>query len=232
MHRRQFLTTTALSASVGMTGLGRFCRADDVTWPDSDEDISVDVYPKTQIVRRSGEGSICVLNDGSLLYATTEFFAAADAAKAHLVARRSTDGGKTWGKPREIQRNTGKLNVMSLTFRRLPKWNEAKPPMGLFYLEKNGPDDLRVLLRVSDDECQTFGEPIRVSTIPGYHVMNNDRVTVLKNGRLLAPVASSPNHLKVNHFECFCFLSDDGGRSWRVSKIRSITPSAARWNRR
>ena len=218
MHRRQFLATTALSVSAGMTGLARLCRADEVTWPNSDEDISVDVYPVTKTVRRSGEGSICVLDDGSLLYATTEFSSAADAAKAHIVARRSVDGGRTWGEKRELQENTGKLNVMSTTLRRLPKWDGAKPPVGMFYLEKNAPDDLKVMLRVSKDECRTFGEPIQVSTIPGYHVMNNDRVTVLKSGRLLAPVASSPNHIKVNHFKCFCFLSDDGGRTWRVSK--------------
>lgn len=219
MHRRQFLRCTTFSAAAaGLFGFDRLVCADQVSWPDSDEDISVDVYPTTGKVQRSGEGSICVLDDGSLLYATTEFFATEDAADAHIIARRSADGGKTWGEPRELQKNTGKLNVMSATLRRLPKWNEAKPPLGMFYLEKNAPDDLKVLLRVSQDECRSFGEPIQVSTIGGYHVMNNDRVSVLKGGRLLAPVASSPNHIQVNHFQCFCFLSDDGGRSWRVSK--------------
>ncbi|MCH7687238.1 MAG: exo-alpha-sialidase, partial [Planctomycetes bacterium] len=42
--------------------------------------------------------------------------------------------------------------------------------------------------------------------------------TLLSSGRLLVPVASTPDVKKVNHFVSFCYLSDDGGKSWRAGK--------------
>ena len=49
----------------------------------------------------------------------------------------------------------------------------------------------------------------------GYHVVNNDRVTQLSSGRLLAPAASTDDVEGGGHFVCHCYLSDDGGESWR-----------------
>jgi sialidase-1 len=80
---------------------------------------------------------------------------------------------------------------------------------------KNGPTDLKVYLRVSADEARTFGEPVRVTDSPGYHVMNNDRVAVLSSGRLVCPVAWTADVSKGGHFVCLCYFSDDGGKSWK-----------------
>lgn len=44
--------------------------------------------------------------------------------------------------------------------------------------------------------------------------MNNDRVVQLLDGRLLCPVAWTSDVVKDNHFVSFCYLSDDGGRTW------------------
>ena len=187
--------------------------------PDPRQDISVDVYPATDQHPRITEGSIIELADGSLLFAVSEFIrGTADAASAHIVARRSTDQGRTWGPKRVLQENVGQQNVMSVTLRRLPHREKAEHPIGMFYLVKNGPDDLDVHLRISLDEARTFGPPILATDAPGYHVMNNDRVTILSTGRIVAPVAWSPDIRKLNHFVSFCYLSDDNGRSWRRSK--------------
>ena len=59
---------------------------------------------------------------------------------------------------------------------------------------------------------------MRVTNQPGYHVVNNDRITQLSSGRLLAPAASTSDVRKVNHFVSRCFISDDGGRTWRQGK--------------
>lgn len=182
--------------------------------PGFDEDYSNLVYPATTEHPRYTEGSIVRLVDGSLLYAVTQFVGGgSDFSKARIIARRSSDQGRTWAPPRVLQESTGKMNVMSVTLRRLAR--PRQQTIAMFYLQKNAFDDLRVYVRFSQDEAETFGQPIRVTNQPGYHVMNNDRVTQLATGRLLAPVASTPDVKKVNHFVSRCWLSDDGGKTWR-----------------
>ncbi|REJ70848.1 MAG: sialidase [Planctomycetota bacterium] len=186
--------------------------------PDPLTDFSALVYEATEENPRYTEGSVVDLNDGSLLYATTEFSGSgSDFARAHIVARRSQDGGRTWSEPRILQENTGDLNVMSATLRRLRA--PAEPgEIGFFYLQKDGFNDLNLYVRFSDDEAETFGEPVLVTADPGYHVVNNDRVTQLSSGRLVVPAASTEDVRSVNHFVSHCYLSDDGGRTWRNGK--------------
>jgi sialidase-1 len=183
------------------------------------EDISRDVYSATAANPRYSEGSIAVLAEGSLLYATTEFIGGgADHATARIISRASRDGGRTWDEPRILQENTGKQNVMSVTLRRLAP-GRYDGALGMFYLVKNSASDLKIYLRVSNDEAETFGEPILVTDAPGYHVMNNDRVTVLSSGRLICPIAWTDDVFRKGggHFVSFCYLSDDRGRTWHKS---------------
>jgi len=182
------------------------------------ESITNDVYRATPEFPRYSEGSVITLTDGSLLFATTQFVGGgADHATAQIISRTSHDGGRTWEPIRVLQENTGKQNVMSVTLRRL-QYDRQDGPIGLFYLVKNGPNDLRIQLRVSHDELQTLGSPINVGDRAGYHVMNNDRVTVLSSGRLLCPVAWTADVQRQNHFVCFCYYSDDQGKNWKVSE--------------
>lgn len=174
-----------------------------------------DVYSATAKNPRYSEGSVAVLNDGTLLYATTEFVGgAADAATARIVARESRDGGRTWGESRVLQENVGKQNVMSVTLRRL-KPNATDGPLGMFYLVKNSATNLKAYLRVSEDEGKSFAKAVCATDQPGYHVMNNDRVTVLASGRLVCPVAWTADVGKGGHFVCFCYFSDDAGKTWK-----------------
>ncbi len=180
----------------------------------ADADVSALVYQATPEHPRYTEGSIVALNDGSLLFAVTEFHGSgSDFAKAHIVGRQSTDGGRTWSASRVLQANTGGMNVMSVTLRRL-----ADGSIAMFYLQKNSHSDLTPYLRISTDEAKTFGDPVKVSSASGYHVVNNDRVTTLSTGRLLMPAASTPDVASDNHFQSHCFLSDDGGKTWRDGK--------------
>ena len=181
------------------------------------------VYKATKKHPRYTEGSIIRLNDSSLLYAVTQFVGSgSDFSQAQIVARRSSNGGRTWSEPRVLQESTGQMNVMSVTLRRLNRPDEAT--IAMFYLQKNSFDDLRVYVRFSHDEAESFGKPIRVTTDPGYHVMNNDRVTQLSSGRLLVPVASTADVHRVNHFISCCWLSDDRGRTWRKGKGQMDQP--------
>ncbi len=179
--------------------------------PNAIEDISQIVYTATSKNTRYTEGSIVPLPNGDLLFAVTEFQdGGSDFAKAHIVARRSSDSGRTWSDKKVLQENTGGMNVMSVTLRRLPD-----DSIGLFYLQKNSHDDLKMFVRILTDDAKSFGEPVCVTSNSGYHVINNDRVIVLSSGRLLVPAASTPDVQKVNHFVCRGYLSDDNGNSWR-----------------
>lgn len=171
-----------------------------------------DPFPATTSNPRYSEGDITVLHDGRYLYATTEFMdTTSDFAKARLIGRTSGDGGQTWSESSILQENVGGLNVMSLTFQPL---NAAE--LGLFYLIKNTTSVLDVYLRRSSDGGLTFGEATQVTSLPGYHVLNNDRVIKLRGGRLLVPTASSADVEKENHFVCRTWISDDAGVTWRA----------------
>ncbi len=120
---------------------------------DRQEDVRRLVFPASEQYPRLTEGSIVERNDGSLLFAVTRFEQqASDFAPARIVGRVSEDGGRTWGPIRLLQDNSGGMNVMSATLRRLRRPTAIDRPLGLFYLQKNGFDDLDVYLRVSLDD--------------------------------------------------------------------------------
>jgi len=188
--------------------------------PHSSQEVVVqDVFPATKENPRYSEGSIIALRNGSLLFATTEFIdSSSDFAKARIIGKTSTDGGRSWSQARVLQENIGGKNVMSVTLRFLGEKLEEKTPLAMFYLVKNDLNDLKAYVRLSTDDAKTFGEPILVTQGDGYHVLNNDRITRLSSGRLLVSVAWTSDVRQVNHFTSFCFFSDDNGKSWERGK--------------
>lgn len=181
--------------------------------------VSHDVFAASAEHPRYSEGSILPLADDSLLFANTEFDeSTSDFAPARIVARRSTDDGNTWSEPEILQNNVGRMNVMSATLRRFRTQQGAA--IGMFYLVKDSRDDLKVYLRISENDGRSFGEPRLITDAPGYHVMNNDRVTELADGRLLCPVAWTRDVKKDDHFVSFCYWSDDEGKTWSTGASR------------
>lgn len=177
---------------------------------------SRDVFPASKSNPRYSEGAVAVLRDGSLLYATTEFQGSgSDFARARIVARKSVDGGQNWDDARILQENVGKRNVMSVSWLRPSPPQRDQHPLLMFYLQKDGFKDLHVFVRESNDEGQEFGPARPVTSQPGYHVMNNDRVVRLSTGRLLCPIASTADVEQENQFRSSCVISDDGGKTWR-----------------
>jgi sialidase-1 len=161
------------------------------------------------------------LADGALLYSISQFSTGpGDHATAHIVAAKSYDGGRKWLDPFDLQEKMGSLNVMSSTLRRLGDLSKGDSSLGHFFLVKNSLQDLQCYLRISHDEGETFGDPIAVSLSLGYNVMNNDRVLKLSSGRLIAPIASTPDVENINHFVSYCTFSDDVGLTWRESENR------------
>jgi len=163
---------------------------------------------------RIGEGDMIVLQDGRLFLAYTEFYeGSSDFSPAKIVARISEDDGATWSKPFVIQENVGKCNVMSVSLLRL-----RNSKIAFFYAIKNSYEDCRFYIRKSSDECETWSEPVLVTTDKGYFVMNNDRVVQLSSGRIIAPVATYQDPATHGYWKSFVYYSDDGGDTWIRSK--------------
>lgn len=181
-------------------------------------DVALELTPSDANPRNS-EGDFIQLNDGQVLFVYTRFTSGGgDHDKADLVSRFSKDSGQTWS-PEDsmVVPNEGDWNVMSVSLLRL-----ADHRIALFYLQKNSLTDCRPVVRFSSDEARSWSKPKQI--IPdeqvGYYVMNNDRVVQLSSGRLIAPVALHNRPGQKNpdwDGEIACYLSDDGGDTWRRS---------------
>ncbi len=169
------------------------------------------IAPATAQNLRNTEGDLLVRRDGTLLAAWADFYdGSRDDAPARISAAHSNDGGRTWGDRFTLQENTGKANVMSVSFLR-----SRTGDVLFFFLQKNSLTDLKAYVRRSVDDAKTWGDPVLVTPEAGYHVMNNARVIQLKSGRLLAPVATSAQvWTKNDNFRTVVYRSDDDGRTW------------------
>ncbi|MDA0834196.1 MAG: exo-alpha-sialidase [Planctomycetota bacterium] len=184
--------------------------------PPPHEDISVIVYEASQANPRYTEGSVIELNNGDLLNAVTEFSeTTSDFAHARIIGKTSSDGGRSWSETQELQRDIGKLNVLGTTLRWLPGETESKRTLGMIYNITQGYDSIQVFLKTSTDDGVSFGEPVLVSNFPGYNIVVSDRMTILKSGRILLPCSYTTDIIKVNHMVCFCYYSDDRGKTWQ-----------------
>jgi len=172
---------------------------------------------------RNSEGAFATLADGRLLFAYTRYYGRswADEATADITARYSEDNGRTWSmNDRILVKNEGAFNVMSVSLLRLQDGRLA-----MFYLRKNGSMDCRPWMRVSEDETNTWTEPVLCVPAPGYFVVNNDRVVQLRNGRLIMPTAyhrvrmppsaADPHGKHTGRGMFIMFVSDDNGQTWR-----------------
>lgn len=175
---------------------------------------------------RNSEGAILPLKDGRLCLIYTRFTGGtADDAAADLAMRISGDQGQTWSEDQIVVKNQGRGNVMSVSLLRL-----ADGRVALFYLRKQSLEDCRPVLQISNDEAATFGQPtLCITDEVGYYVMNNDRAVQLKGGRIVLPVAlhNKPGQEKPDWAgRAMCYLSDDGGKTWRRSKTTLVGQSA------
>jgi len=164
---------------------------------------------------RNSEGDFIQLNDGRILFIYSHFTSGSgDNSSAYLAGRYSSDGGKTWSSEDvKILPNEGGMNVMSVSLIRLDKNKIA-----LFYLRKNSETDCIPLMRVSNDEAKTWSEAKEcITDVPGYYVMNNDRVIKLKNGRIILPLSlhNTPESDGWFNGGLICYYSDDQGNTWQ-----------------
>ncbi len=166
---------------------------------------------------RHSEGSMVRLSDGRLLVAWTRFGGGGqDDAPAHIVAATSDVKGESWSEPWVLHENVAKKNVMSQSFLRLHDGTLLSAA-----LHKDGEDSCVVHAYRCTEEPHTWSEPQPVSSRPGYHVMNNDRLVQLSfthptsPGRILAPVSYC--RPLGEPFTVHVLYSDDNGTTWAAS---------------
>ncbi len=191
-------------------------------------DVLLTIEPSEAYPRHS-EGDLVELEDGRLCLIYTRFTGGSgDHAKAELVKRVSGDGGASWSDAEIVVRPTGGLNVMSVSLLRLQDGRIA-----LFYLRKTSREDCRPMMCISNDETRTWSEPrVCITDEVGYYVLNNDRAVQLTSGRIVLPVAwhQGPGKSRDSAGVIMCYLSDDGGATWRRStdSFKGYDPSSKR----
>jgi len=161
--------------------------------------------------KRNSEGDFIQLKDGSILLGYSHYLgqSGGDHGSAYLAGRISHDHGQTWSDTDTtlVAKTDADVNLMEVSFLRL-----TEDRIALLYLRKYRGEGNKmfsnIYVRFSDDEAQTWSDPVEViADNTNYNVINNDRLVRLSSGRLVIPVA-------VNN-SAVCYFSDDDGLTWR-----------------
>ena len=198
--------------------------------------ITIDVCPSTRAHFRNDWPLVFPLKEGRLMLVWCEYYATSptevlaerigrysDQAACRISGKISSDKGRTWSDTITLQDNTARLNVKHPNLVRL----SSDPNRILFFYTSRTTDggksggDIRVLMKHTDDECETWSESAQISTLGGIHFLMADRVMQLPDGRILLPAFQSDAWFP---FDAFCLISDDDGGTWRSSRTRMCLP--------
>jgi sialidase-1 len=164
-------------------------------------------------------GSILELKDGSLLFAYSACEDTLVSGGGGIAARKSTDGGRTWGEPYILQRTVGLGETVHPSLLRL------KNGQILFaYSVHNaggdlltGHDDQHQYVRLSADEGKSWTDQICATLMPGVCQSYPDSLLQLSTGRIIMPVDTG-YLVQDKHYVALCAYSDNGGYTWWFSK--------------
>ncbi|MEO7599312.1 MAG: exo-alpha-sialidase [Opitutus sp.] len=201
----------------------------------AEEDAPVFTLPATVEHPRSSEGSFATLRSGRIIYCFSQFLGGnSDFSPCRVVQIESDDEGRTWSQPHVLFSGAPKSLEMSVSLLRL-----ASGKLACFTLTKHGLLDCRPYLRISDDDGATWSAPRSLLDVPGYFVMNNDRVIQTKTGRLIMPMAwhrglksSDQGLTEAEGIDlrgiALWYYSDDEGATWKEAKTWWAIPVVSR----
>ncbi|MEI6579936.1 MAG: sialidase family protein [Eubacteriales bacterium] len=168
--------------------------------------------------KRNSEGAFVTLTDGRILFAYSRYSDKGfrDECSADIAAIISVDDGESWSEPQILftSQSHDTENIMSVSAQRLGNGDIA-----VFYVLKRGFHDTRLVMRRSKDEGKSWSDAEYCVERLGYNVVNNDRVILLSNGRLIFPSAHhgvrvQPGNPSFPYAVNYFYYSDDDGRSW------------------
>ena len=179
------------------------------------EDVHPVQWPKGIHGYRGNMGDFLPLKDGSILMSFT-------GRGGDIMAIRSADRGKTWGKPSVLvpkPEPPAKGRIAHPSFLRLKNGHIL-----LSYIYTTHPTTPYYghnYYRRSADEAKTWTEQFLMTPHPGYVLVHNDRLFTLKSGRIVAMAeykAHMPSTRDHSGYVGIAFYSDDLGYSWQASK--------------
>lgn len=183
--------------------------------------------PTSDKIARNGEGTIIRLNNGKLMFALGEYYADShvDHAPARIVAYYSSDEGETWCDKKvvlELEDGQKNLNSPNLI---IFKNGDLGLIYGVYAHHGENLNSTPHIIRSSDDGA-TWSKPKRICKDKTIHyIMNNDRVTLLKSGRVIIPLAHHGNNVeKISPGEIHFTYSDDNGYTWDMLDSKIIAP--------
>lgn len=190
------------------------------------------VCPWTSENPRHDHQLIFPLSDGRLLFVWCEYYVnrpsliyrspttksgqAGDNMPCRISAKVSKDKGRSWSGRIILQENVWRHNVKHPNLVRLPSGEIL-----FFFVGWDSPARRDVYMKRSKDECETWGERVRISK-PGWYCNNNDHAVTLRGGRILLPahgaLHGAPYRGGKTKLHAFVYLSDDGFKTWRESE--------------
>ena len=182
---------------------------------------------------RHSEGDFIKLKDGRIMFAYSRFGAKSfnDHSCSDIVAVMYDPVKEILDSTTVILKKATDMsasNLMSVTLLRM-----QNDDIGMFYIKKIPGLKSQIILSRSSDEARSFYIDILCCPIDfeGYHVLNNNRVMRLSNGRLIMPLslhrAGIVNDKEVfdGRGTVFFYYSDDDGYTWQKSNSILNLPS-------
>ena len=148
-----------------------------------------------------------------------------DDAPCRITAKISKDGGRSWSGKITLQENFGTDNVKHPNLLRLP----TGEILFSFTVRDMAKRDLRIYLKRSTDECETWTTPLQISPPGGVYYTNADHNLLHSSGRVILPLHywNSVREEKP-HYQAFCLYSDDEGKNWQASRKGADLPLGRR----
>ena len=143
-----------------------------------------------------------------------------DASPCRISGKISTDKGRSWSDTFTLQENIGADNVKHPNFLRLPSGRI----LFSYTVRDISHQDLRIYIKTSDDECESWSESRQISSKEGVYFTNADHILMHATGRIILPCHAGPFYGEGDHWEAFCLYSDDEGDTWSESETKMDLP--------